>query len=581
MQSCEGSQSGLLTPRLARHFVELFVPEPAEEDVKKMFMEVSRQILQAGGDRRGAGGNEGSSSARRYKVEDALALATLHLSKLMKDVLRQHAPARLGITSLRDVARLLQGVARAAPQHFTEKIQLAKLWAHEALRTFEDRIITDAGQRRFREVLSQQLETYFGMEPALEGLSFRLDASSGRYIDSDCQETRPLDSLMESWIAKLLLTVGFGCVGGWQDGMPSKHDGTSSRPPQQETCPLENCVDWSECTLRFEFHGLPRALADAYALRLDSCLTWLEEILHDLNGKTAEKGIAIPLRPFGDLLQHALRMARVLLMPSGHMLCIGPANSGRRTACLVGARLANAEATDVVSKLALRQCAKLHLAKSRAATLGERQLLVLQLVNGIVPWEALLERFLDTFHTIARHGHVQGAWTSEQQALRHSRGIHSFAANAATGMMMEHRGRVWCIKITADDKQAVSASADGSCIIWDLFTKTRKLCLFESTMFKSLVYHPDESQLLTTGSDRKVAYWDTFDGQAIRVLEGSEEGELATLSVSKSGSHYVSGGEERLLKLWDYDKGVSEYIGVGHSGTITCAAISPVRFRAG
>mmetsp|Transcript_40690 Transcript_40690/g.75729 ORF Transcript_40690/g.75729 Transcript_40690/m.75729 type:complete len:622 (-) Transcript_40690:107-1972(-) len=141
--------------------------------------------------------------------------------------------------------------------------------------------------------------------------------------------------------------------------------------------------------------------------------------------------------------------------------------------------------------------------------------------------------------------------------------------------LKEHRGRVWCIKITADDKQAVTASADGSCIIWDLFTKTRKLCLFESTMFKSLVYHPDESQLLTTGSDRKVAYWDTFDGQAIRVLEGSDEGELATLSISKSGSHYVSGGEERLLKLWDYDKGVSEYIGVGHSGTITCAAISP------
>ena len=44
------------------------------------------------------------------------------------------------------------------------------------------------------------------------------------------------------------------------------------------------------------------------------------------------------------------------------------------------------------------------------------------------------------------------------------------------------------------------------------------------------------SQLLTTGSDRKVAYWDTFDGQAIRVLEGSEEGEITTLSVSLLGA---------------------------------------------
>jgi WD40 repeat protein len=141
--------------------------------------------------------------------------------------------------------------------------------------------------------------------------------------------------------------------------------------------------------------------------------------------------------------------------------------------------------------------------------------------------------------------------------------------------LKEHRGRVWCLIINGRDELAVSASADGSCIIWDLKTKTRSLCLFESTMFKNIVYHPDESQLLTTGSDRKVAYWDTFDGQAIRVLEASEEGEVCTLSISKSGSHYVSGGEERLLKLWDYDEGVCKYIGVGHSGTITSAKIAP------
>lgn len=165
---------------------------------------------------------------------------------------------------------------------------------------------------------------------------------------------------------------------------------------------------------------------------------------------------------------------------------------------------------------------------------------------------------------------VTGGMEGEVRVWRIGRQTQTMDAS-----LKEHRGRVWCIKIRADDSQAVSASSDGSCIIWDLNTKTRSLCLFESTLFKSLVYHPDESQLLTTGSDRKIGYWDTFDGQAIRVLEGSEEGELTTLSISKSGSHYVSGGEERLLKLWDYDEGVCKYIGVGHSGIISCAAISP------
>ena len=32
----------------------------------------------------------------------------------------------------------------------------------------------------------------------------------------------------------------------------------------------------------------------------------------------------------------------------------------------------------------------------------------------------------------------------------------------------------------------------------------RRLSLFANTAFKSVVYHPDESQLVTTGTDRKV-----------------------------------------------------------------------------
>jgi len=141
--------------------------------------------------------------------------------------------------------------------------------------------------------------------------------------------------------------------------------------------------------------------------------------------------------------------------------------------------------------------------------------------------------------------------------------------------MKEHRGRVWSIILRQDDSQAVSASSDGSCIVWDLTTKTRAMCLFESTMFKSIVYHPDESQLLTTGSDRKIAYWDTFDGQAIRVLEGSDEGELCSLAISKSGQTFCSGGQDRLLKVWDYDQGMCKYLGIGHSGIISSVAIAP------
>jgi len=141
--------------------------------------------------------------------------------------------------------------------------------------------------------------------------------------------------------------------------------------------------------------------------------------------------------------------------------------------------------------------------------------------------------------------------------------------------LKEHRGRVSDIRICANDGQAVSSSYDGSCIIWDIKNHTRILCLFESTMFKQVVYHPDESQLLTCGSDRKITYWDCFDGQAIRMLDGSQTGELNALAIFDQGEQFVSSGEDKVIRLWDYDEGISYYQGVGHSGIVSKIAISP------
>ena len=141
--------------------------------------------------------------------------------------------------------------------------------------------------------------------------------------------------------------------------------------------------------------------------------------------------------------------------------------------------------------------------------------------------------------------------------------------------MKEHRGRVWAIQVNKSNEQAVSASSDGSCIVWDLKNFTRLTCLFESTMFKQVLFHPDESQLLTTGSDRKITYWDTFDGQAIRMLDGSEDGEVNTLAMTEDGEYFASGGEDQLVKIWSYDEGVVLHEGLGHSATITKTTFSP------
>jgi WD40 repeat protein len=112
----------------------------------------------------------------------------------------------------------------------------------------------------------------------------------------------------------------------------------------------------------------------------------------------------------------------------------------------------------------------------------------------------------------------------------------------------EHRGAVTCVKVSTTNEQCVTSSEDGSCIVWDLDRGVRLLAMFEPTVFKSIVYHPDESQYLTCGSNHKITYWDAYDGSAIREIDGGEE-EMNALDVDRTGACFVSGGDDALVKV--------------------------------
>lgn len=139
--------------------------------------------------------------------------------------------------------------------------------------------------------------------------------------------------------------------------------------------------------------------------------------------------------------------------------------------------------------------------------------------------------------------------------------------------MKEHKGRIWSIAVRTDDNlRAVTASADGSCIVWDLDKKVRVLCISESTMFRCLTYHPDFSQIVTVASDKRITYYDVFDGQPLRIMEGNAN----VICTSKSGSHLIVAGQDGMVRLIDYDEGVVTHTGLGgHSVEVTALAVAP------
>ncbi|KAK2515503.1 hypothetical protein Q9233_014016 [Columba guinea] len=107
-------------------------------------------------------------------------------------------------------------------------------------------------------------------------------------------------------------------------------------------------------------------------------------------------------------------------------------------------------------------------------------------------------------------------------------------------VLKEHRGAVSCIKINKNDKEGVTASLDGTCVIWDLVRYVRKQMILDNTLFKCVCYHPGEYQIITSGTDRKIVYWEVLDGSAIREVQGSLSSSINGMDITSDGASFVT-----------------------------------------
>ncbi|XP_030842134.1 cilia- and flagella-associated protein 52 [Strongylocentrotus purpuratus] len=141
--------------------------------------------------------------------------------------------------------------------------------------------------------------------------------------------------------------------------------------------------------------------------------------------------------------------------------------------------------------------------------------------------------------------------------------------------LKEHKGVVAFVRVNHSDTECVSASTDGTCIIWDLHKFVRSQVVFANTLFRCVCYSAEQSQIITCGTDRKIAYWQAGDSSQIREVEGSKGGAINAMDMSSDGSNFVTGGDDALIKVWDYVNGVVTSIGVGHCSEIKRLRICP------
>lgn len=141
--------------------------------------------------------------------------------------------------------------------------------------------------------------------------------------------------------------------------------------------------------------------------------------------------------------------------------------------------------------------------------------------------------------------------------------------------LKEHKAGINAVMVSRNGLECVSASDDGSCIIWDIVKFIRRNIMYAQTYFRAIEFAVDESQFITCGSDKNITYWDAVDCTEIRQISGSRTGELNSLSTSSDSSFFATGGNDRILKVWDYDRGECIAVGIGHSCSITKVRVSP------
>lgn len=103
----------------------------------------------------------------------------------------------------------------------------------------------------------------------------------------------------------------------------------------------------------------------------------------------------------------------------------------------------------------------------------------------------------------------------------------------------------------------------------------RKYVLMGNTMYMAACLTPDGVQVLTCGTDRKIAYWETWDGSLVREIEGSTGGTLNCIEIDPNGKYFLTGSNDFTVKLWAYREAHVIRFSSAHAAPVTAVRFTP------
>ena len=151
-----GGGRNSITARYVRHFNVIYIEPYSNDSLSYIFTNVMEWFFLKN--------NNPSFSKAIQGMRDSLVNNTIFIYKAISEKFRP-TPAKSHYTyNLRDVSKVFQGIAKSSPRSIRSDVDMIKLWAHECLRVFQDRLINDQDRAKFDDLLKDVIKEKFKKE---------------------------------------------------------------------------------------------------------------------------------------------------------------------------------------------------------------------------------------------------------------------------------------------------------------------------------------------------------------------------------------------------------------------------------
>ncbi|KAJ0408059.1 hypothetical protein ATCC90586_003694 [Pythium insidiosum] len=142
--------------------------------------------------------------------------------------------------------------------------------------------------------------------------------------------------------------------------------------------------------------------------------------------------------------------------------------------------------------------------------------------------------------------------------------------------LKEHSMAVTSLALFKDDLHVISCSRDRSILCWDLRNE-RRLTSHIQRMggINTVALSANQRLVLSAGQEKRISYWDLRIDAPVHVIQKAHEEEATCIAVAHNLEVFATGGNDRVVKLWDFHSGALLVDGIGHSGNVRGLAFSP------